>query len=194
MLTANEFVLRESLEIHTRLIVLFGCARGVVTAGQKYLGEQEKLIQQKQIALQKAMNLPKLEAGYHSQGILGQSYRGFHSGIVVPLWENKNKVKAAKAGLDHLVANTDNHRLEHRLENKRLYDQLEIRRTSMQEYHTLLSSLNNTALLDKALRLGQITVMQYFLDQAYYFSAYDKYLQMEREYHKAVAELFKYAL
>ena len=156
--------------------------------------EQEKLIQQKQVALQKAMSLPKLEAGYHSQGILGQSYRGFHSGIVVPLWENKNKVKAAKAGLDHLIANTDNHRLGHRLENKRLYDQLEVRKTAMQEYHSLLSSLNNTALLDKALRLGQITVMQYFLDQAYYFSAYDKYLQMEKEYHKAVAELFKYAL
>jgi outer membrane protein, heavy metal efflux system len=43
--------------------------------------EHEKLIQHKQIALQKAMNFPKLEAGYHSQGILGQSYRGFHSGI-----------------------------------------------------------------------------------------------------------------
>jgi outer membrane protein, heavy metal efflux system len=156
--------------------------------------EHEKLIQHKQIALQKAMNFPKLEAGYHSQGILGQSYRGFHSGIVIPLWENKNKVRTAKAGLDYLVANTDNHRLEHRLENKQLYDQLEVRRTSMQEYDTLLGSLNNTALLDKALRLGQITIMQYFLDQAYYFGAYEKYLQMEKEYHKAVAKLYKFML
>jgi outer membrane protein, heavy metal efflux system len=103
-------------------------------------------------------------------------------------------VALAKAGLDYLVANTDNHRLEHRLENKRLYDQLEVRRTSMQEYDTLLGSLNNTALLDKALRLGQITIMQYFLDQAYYFGAYEKYLQMEKEYHKAVAKLYKFML
>lgn len=36
-ITANQFVLQESLEIHTRLIILFGCARGIVTAGQKWV-------------------------------------------------------------------------------------------------------------------------------------------------------------
>ena len=156
--------------------------------------EQEKLILQHQISFQKAMNLPKIETGYHSQGILGQSYRGIHAGITIPLWENKNKVKAVEANLDHAIVNADRHRLEHRMENKRLYEQLEIRKNAMQEYVQLLSSLNNTELLDKALRLGQITIIQYFFDQAYYFSAYDKYLQLEREYHKAVAELYKYTL
>lgn len=156
--------------------------------------EQELLIQEKQIALQKAMNLPKIEAGYHSQGILGQSYRGWHSGITIPLWENKNRVKAAQANLNHITARVDDHRLAHRMENQRLFDQLEVRRNAMEEYNQLLRSLNNTVLLEKALRLGEITIMQYFLDQAYYFTAYDKHLQMEREYHKAVAELYKYTL
>jgi len=156
--------------------------------------EQEKLVLQQQISLQKAMNWPKIEAGYHSQGILGQTYKGFHAGITVPLWENKNKVKSTEASLDHAIVDADRHRLEHRMENKRLFEQLEVRKNAMQEYVVLLGSLNNTELLNKALRLGEITITQYFLDQAYYFSAYDQYMRMEKEYHIVVAELYKYKL
>ena len=156
--------------------------------------EQEIKIQEQNISVQKALNLPKIEAGYHSQGILGQSYKGAHAGITIPLWENKNRVKAAQANLDYATANSQTHILEHRLENKGYYDQLEVRVKAMEEYQTLLATLNNTPLLNKALRLGQITTIQYFQDESYYFSAYDKYLQMEWEYQQAVARLFKFQL
>jgi outer membrane protein, heavy metal efflux system len=156
--------------------------------------EQEKDIMSKQIAVQKSMNLPKIETGYHSQGILGQSYRGAHAGITIPLWENKNRLKAAQANLDYATTNAQTHIIEHRLENKGYYDQLAVRLNSMQEYNELLATLNNTALLNKALQLGQITIIQYFQDEAYYFSAYDKYLQMEWEYQQALARLYKFQL
>jgi outer membrane protein, heavy metal efflux system len=156
--------------------------------------EQEKEIIQRQIAVQKSLNLPKIETGYHSQGILGQSYKGAHAGITIPLWENKNRLKAAQANLDYATTNAQTHIVEHRLENKGYYDQLEVRIKSMQEYKNLLSTLNNTELLNKALRLGQITIIQYFQDEAYYFSAYDRYLQMEWEYQQAVARLYKFQL
>ena len=156
--------------------------------------EQEKKILQQQIALQKAMNLPKIEAGYHSQGILGQSYRGVHGGISIPLWENKNKLNAAKASLEYATSSAETHRLGHRLENKQYYDQLDVRLNMLQEYKTLLSSLNNTTLLNKALSLGQITIIQYFYDESFYFTAYDKYLNAEWEYQQAVARLYKFQL
>jgi outer membrane protein TolC len=156
--------------------------------------EQEIKIQQQNVSLQKALNLPKIEAGYHSQGILGQSYKGIHAGISIPLWENKNKLKAAQANVDYATSNVETHILEHKLENKGYYDQLDIRAKAMEEYKTLLMSLNNTALLSKALRLGQITVIQYFQDESYYYAAYDKFLQMELEYNQAVARLFKFML
>ncbi len=156
--------------------------------------EQEKNILQQQIAVQKAMNLPKLETGYHSQGILGQNYRGFHAGISIPLWENKNKLSSARSNLDYATANAETHRLEHRLENKQYYDQLATRLKMLQDYQELLSTLNNTALLNKALALGQITIIQYFYDESFYFTAYDKYLQAEWEYQQAIARLYKYQL
>lgn len=156
--------------------------------------EQEKQILQQQIAVQKAMNLPKLETGYHSQGILGQSYRGFHAGISIPLWENKNKLGAVKSNIEYATANAETHRLEHRLENKQYYDQLDTRVKLLQEYKELLSTLNNTALLNKALALGQITIIQYFYDESFYFTAYESYLKSEWEYQQAVARLYKYQL
>lgn len=156
--------------------------------------EQERKILQQQIAVQKAMNLPKIETGYHSQGILGQSYRGFHAGITVPLWENKNKLNATKNNLEYATSNVETHRLNHRFENKQFYEQLDVRIKMVQEYQALLSTLNNTALLNKALALGQITIIQYFYDESFYFTAYDKYLLAEWEYQQAVARLFKFKL
>lgn len=158
------------------------------------LYEQEKLIQQQQVTVQKSLNLPKLEAGYHGQTILNTRLQGIHAGITVPLWENKNKVKAAEANVDFASTNIQRHRLEHRLENRRLYDLLEVRQNAMEEYEELLSTMGNTLLLDKALRLGEITVIQYFLEQTYFYTAYDKNEQLKREYHKAVVELYKYTL
>ncbi|MDQ3550306.1 MAG: TolC family protein, partial [Bacteroidota bacterium] len=156
--------------------------------------DQEKELMQRQIGVQKSLNLPKIETGYHSQGILGQSYKGIHAGITIPLWENKNRLKAAQANLEYANANAQSHIIEHRLENKGYYDQLAVRLKAMQEYKDLFATLNNTELLNKSLRLGQITIIQYFLDESYYFSAYDKYLQMEWEYQQAIARLYKYQL
>ena len=156
--------------------------------------EQEQLIRQQQIAVQKRLNLPKLEAGYHYQGILGQNYSGIHGGISIPLWENKNRIKAAEANLNYANFNTINHKLEHQLENKQYYDQLEVRKNAMKEYRTLLSSLNNTALLNKALQYGQITIIQYAQDEQFYFDSFSRYLQLEAEYHKAIARLYKFTL
>ncbi len=156
--------------------------------------DQEKAIMQRQIGVQKSLNLPKIETGYHSQGILGQSYKGVHAGITIPLWENKNRLKAAQANLEYANTNAQTHVLEHRLENKGYYDQLAVRLKAMQDYKDLFTTLNNAELLNKALRLGQITIIQYFQDESYYFSAYDKYLQMEWEYQRAIARLYKYQL
>ncbi|KIC90498.1 TolC family protein [Flavihumibacter sp. ZG627] len=156
--------------------------------------EQEKKIQDQQINVQKGLNLPKLETGYHSQGILGQSYRGVHFGVAIPLWENKNRLNAAKAALNYATSAADAHRLEHRQTNRQYYEQLAVREKAMLEHKELLETLNNEYLLGKALSLGQITIVQYFYEQSFYYSAYDKYLQMEAEYHKALAQLFRYTL
>ncbi|MDD4109021.1 MAG: hypothetical protein PHH93_09905, partial [Prolixibacteraceae bacterium] len=47
-------------------------------------------ISRKQEGLSKAMGLPKLQAGYMSESIVGEQYQGISVGLSIPLWENKN--------------------------------------------------------------------------------------------------------
>jgi hypothetical protein len=57
-----------------------------------------------------------------------------------------------------------------------------------------MSSISNKALLEKALRLGEITVIEYFLETSFYQNAVLHFLKTEHEYHGAVAEMMKYKL
>jgi outer membrane protein TolC len=156
--------------------------------------DAEKLIMERQLAVQKALNLPKLETGYHSQGILGQNYRGVHAGITIPLWENKNRLKVAKLNVAYATENINTQRLAHRMENREMYDQLAVRKKAMTDYGNLFATLNNQYLLNRALELGQITIIQYFQEESYYYDAMDKLFQLELAYHKALANLYKFKL
>ena len=59
--------------------------------------KQELEISKKQVKLNRAMGLPKLQAGYMSEGLFGVHFQGLTVGLSIPLWENKNMVKYAKA-------------------------------------------------------------------------------------------------
>lgn len=156
--------------------------------------EQQILITQKQLEVSRAMWLPKIEAGYHYQGILGQTYNGIHTGISIPLWENKNTVNLQKTKLLFDDLNLQDHRIQHYYMIKQLYNKYSNLKITLQEYQTLFASLNNAALLDKALSLGQISTIEYFLEMNYYTAALGNYYKTEKEFHGAVAELCKYQL
>ena len=135
-----------------------------------------------------------MELGYHYQGILGQTYNGIHTGISIPLWENKNTIKQKQAQLLFSDLQLQDHRTEHYYEIKNLYEKYTNLKITLQEYQTILATLNNTALLNKALALGELTTIQYFMEINYYTEAFNNFLQTEKEYHEAIAELYKYQL
>ncbi|MFH1320474.1 MAG: TolC family protein [Bacteroidota bacterium] len=156
--------------------------------------EQQKEINLKQVQLCKALALPKMETGYHSQAILDQNFQGAFFGITIPLWENKNTVKFQKAQVLFSELQVEQHKNEHSYETRQLYENYQNLKITLDEYQQLLSTINNTELLDKALKLGEISSIEYFLEISYFYSSYDKYLELEKEYHQTIAELYKYQL
>jgi cobalt-zinc-cadmium efflux system outer membrane protein len=160
---------------------------------RKYL-EQEIVIAQKQIELSKAMALPKLETGYHYQAILGQTFNGVHFGLAVPLWENKNSVKAKQASLIFSDLNLEDHKNEHYFDLKQKYEKQENLKITLSEYDSLFSSTNQIDLLDKSLSMGQISTIEYFMEMTYYYNALNNYLKTEMVFQKVLAELYKYKL
>jgi cobalt-zinc-cadmium efflux system outer membrane protein len=160
---------------------------------RKYL-DQEIVIAQKQIELSKAMALPKLETGYRYQAILGQTFNGIHLGLTIPLWENKNRVKAEQASLIFSDLNLEDHKNEHYYDLKQKYEKQENLKITLAEYDSLFSSSNQIDLLDKSLSMGQISTIEYFMEMTYYYNALNNYLKTEMEYQKVLAELYKYKL
>lgn len=160
---------------------------------RKFL-EQQKLIAQKQVEVSKTMWLPKMEAGYHYQGILGQTYNGIHAGISIPLWENKNTVKLQKSKLLFTDLELQDHRNQHYFEIKQLYETHTSLKITLTEYQEVFASLDKSRLLDKALLLGQISTIEYFMEINFYNAAFNNYLQTEKEYYEVIAELYKYQL
>lgn len=160
---------------------------------KKYL-EQQTVIAQKQIEVTKALTLPKFEAGYHYQGILGQNFHGARIGVSIPLWENKNRVKQSQAELsvaEVQVAQQNNQRY---YDVKQLYEKYINLQKTVEEYEKVLSNINSIQLLDKALAFGEITTIQYFLEASYFYTATNNYLQAEKEYNEVIAELYRYHL
>lgn len=156
--------------------------------------QQDVSIGAEQVALSKSITLPKLEAGYHYQAILGQRYQGFHIGTSIPLWENKNKVKAQQARLSYNEIQVQEHRIEHQSRNKRVYESYLHWHSTVEEYQLLLTTSNNEALLGKAFEAGQMSLIEYLIEVRYLYDAIERFLEAERELYNAVAILHKYRL
>lgn len=149
---------------------------------------------QKQVELSKAMALPKLEAGYRHQAILGQRFNGFHLGTSIPLWENKYKVRQSEAELSTSSLKVLQYQNDKYASSRQLFEKYEKLSLTLNEYKTVLSALNSKEYLDKALAVGHISTIEYFLESNYYYMAYNNYLQTEFEYYATIAEILKFRL
>ncbi len=156
--------------------------------------EQAKRVAERENDLSRAWRLPTFEAGYHYQGILGQRFNGIHAGLTLPIWEQKYRTAAAKAQLLHADLQLQDHLNEHFFEIKELYERQASLKNALDQYREGIAGISNISLLDKALRLGEITTIEYFLELSFYQNALEYYLKTEYDYQAVLAELFKYQL
>lgn len=158
--------------------------------------EQQKVVAQSNLSVSRSMTLPKIEVGYHYQGILGQTYNGIHTGVSIPLWENKNVIQQRKAEVTAAELDIDAHVNEHFFHIKHLYEEYTNQKNMMEAYEAakIDTSSRNRVLLNKAFALGEISATEYFMETSYFYTALNSFLETEKEYHEAVAMLLKYQL
>lgn len=156
--------------------------------------EYDVRINEKQGQLNKSLAMPKLEGGYRYQTILGQSFNGFHAGISIPLFENKNKTKAVMQQAKYYTVLAENHKNEHHNELELLHQKATSIQNSVSQYKDLFSSLNSKQLLNTALENGQISSIEYFMELNYFNNATDELMLLQKELSLVLSELFKYQL
>jgi len=156
--------------------------------------KQEVLITQKEKQLNSSLRLPQFSAGYMSEVIPGEEFKGVTVGMSIPLWQNKNTVKYAKARTLAAAKVEEGNRQAFYNSMKAGHTRVLALRDKVNEYREVIGSLNNTALLRKALDSGQISLSEYLIELAYYYDAYNQLLEMEYELQRAYSEISRYQL
>ena len=55
-----------------------------------------------------------------------------------------------------------------------------------------MGTINSSRMLDEALQKGEISLVDYLLEESLYYSSAETLLQMERDFCRVVAELYQY--
>jgi outer membrane protein TolC len=156
--------------------------------------KQQETIAQQQLKLSRNKSLPNLTAGYNHQGVSGSNYSGIYAGVSIPLWSNRNKVKAAISNLQFQESYSTSQTMQEYTTFDKQYNDYQILLEKFKEYQITLLGLNSDELLLQAYQLGQISFMEYYLELQFYRQAYDAMLQMENQLHQLKADILKYQL
>jgi outer membrane protein TolC len=151
----------------------------------------ESLVARKQIAVNKSQWLPKLELGYRRNTESGEPFNGVVVGFSFPLFENRNKVKIAKAQSLNVDLQRANTSVQVESELTQLYREAHTLRTSMEEYEKTFQAQQDLSLLKQALTGGQISMIEYFVEVSVVYQSKQNYLQLENQYQKAMAKIYK---
>ena len=151
--------------------------------------KQEIEVLQKQEKLNQAQSLPKLQAGYMSEKVVGQQFQGLTVGISIPLWENKNTVKYAQAQAEAAQSLQADQKLHFYNSLKSLYSKAAGLQKNLVDYRQKLQSCNNSQLVLKALDKGEISMIEYMFELAVYYDSVGRLLESERDLNQTWVEL-----
>ena len=156
-------------------------------------GDQE--IANREVKLSRSLTLPKFDVGYKRNAAKDHvASNGFMVGVSIPLFENKNTVKKAKAQAEFATASLEDNRLNLKTNLQQLYQQAEALQISRADYAKVLEQQRNIELLTKALNAGQLSVIDYFTELSTIYDSHQSYLDVEKEYHSILAQLYQYKL
>ena len=170
-------------------------AEAVTSNPQLLTLKSEQVAARRQLSVNKSKSLPGFELGYRMNTATGgERFNGFLVGISIPLFSNRNNVKQAKAQALYNDLQLESTTTTVESELHQLYNQSVALKTSMDEYNMVLKSQNSLALLNKAIQTGQISMIEYFVDVTTFYQSMQNYMQLQNEYQKVMAQLYKYKL
>lgn len=154
----------------------------------------ESLAARQQIAVNQQGWLPKLELGYRRNTESGEPFNGVVVGFSFPLFENRGKVKIARAQSLNIDLLKESLSLKLESEVAQLYQEAQTLRASMNEYEQTFQAQQDLEMLKQALAGGQISMIEYFVEVSVVFQSKQNYLQLENQYQKAMAKIYRSSL
>ena len=151
----------------------------------------ESAVARKQISASKQGWLPKLELGYRRNTESGHPLNGLVVGFSFPIFENRNKVKIAKAQAMNIDYQKESAAVLANSTLWQLYEEAQSLHASIEEYERTFQQQQDLSLLKQALIGGQISMIEYFVEMSVVYQSKTNLLQLENQYQKAMARMYK---
>lgn len=159
-----------------------------------------ELLYLNQQIIQSAMNvrlirnqsLPDLMFSYEGESVPDGTYRGLRAGISLPLWNNRNKGSLARAEAEYAKLRYVEKEEQLFNEAENMLRQINEYQKLFDEYHKTLTDSENLTFLNKALEMGQISIIDYFTELSFYYDTVDHYLELEATYYEMNAMLYSF--
>lgn len=153
--------------------------------------QSESLAAQKQLSVSRQGWLPGLEVGYRRNAESRHPLNGIVVGFSFPIFQNQGKVKAARSQALSIDYQKENARLSASTTLWQLYDEACNLHASMQEYAETFGRQQDLKLLRQALEGGQISMIEYFVEVSALYQSQANLLQLENQYQKVMARIYK---
>ena len=150
---------------------------------------KEVALGQKQLALDRMAAVPELSVGYMSEIRTEEKFRGITVGVSVPLWSGSNRIKRSRAGV--AAATSRQHAAEQAfyLRLKDLYRQASALKMNAVQMRSSLADTDYRDYLLSALTRGEISMIDFLVENDLYYDALQQTLEAERDYYHALAAL-----
>ena len=145
---------------------------------------------EKQVSVNKQDWLPKLEAGFRRNTDTEMSMNGFVVGGSIPLFSNRKKVQIAKAQALSAQLMQENAQLQVENSLMGLFNEMQQLKEAMNTYDVPLLH-KSLDLLKQALKEGQISLIEYFVEAESVYKNLQARMQLENQYQKVMANIYK---
>ena len=145
---------------------------------------------EKQVSVNKQNWLPKITAGFRRNTDSEMSMNGFVLGGSIPLFSNRKKVQIAKAQAISAQLLHEDALVEKENELMALFNEIQQLKDAMNAYDVPLMH-RSLGLLKQALEEGQISLIEYFVEAEMIYKNLQAFMQLENQYQKVMADIYK---
>lgn len=152
--------------------------------------EAEAQAAQKEVSVNRQGWLPKLEVGYRRNTELDEKFNGLLVGGSLPIFSNRKKTKIARAQAVSARLMADDARLKAEAEVQSRFNELQQLREALAVYDVPLMK-HTLSLLYQAVTEGQLSIIDFYVEADGVYRNLQSQLELENQYQKALAAIYK---
>lgn len=144
----------------------------------------------KELSVNRQNWLPKLEVAYRRNTSLGEKSNGFLVGGSIPLFSKRKRTQIARAQAISAQLQRDDVRLKTEANIQSQFNEIQQLNETMQAYDIPLMH-QTLDLLKQAVTAGQLSIIDYYVEAEGVYRNLQAYMEIENQYQKLMATVYK---